>query len=52
MAKKYPKLVLNQLKVIESFTFIYTPWDLTQGGLHGNFVPMCGSWLMIELKVN
>jgi hypothetical protein len=24
--KKYPKLVLNKLKVMGDFTFIYTPW--------------------------
>jgi hypothetical protein len=48
-----PKLGLRHKIGVEStegsFTSIYTPWDLTQGGLHGNFVPM---WLVIGLKVN
>jgi hypothetical protein len=39
--KTYPKLMLNKLKVMGNFTFIYTYWALTQRSFSKNFKFTC-----------
>jgi hypothetical protein len=54
--KTYSKLMLNRLKVMKTFTFIYTHWAPSSKNFQstcGPCLPVCTHmWIMNELKLN
>jgi hypothetical protein len=42
--KTYPKLMLNELKVMGNSIFVYTHWHLIQEIFFKNFQPTCGPY--------